>query len=254
MQRINPQTSSCQSSLAGRERESTCSNFRTRYTGPMVPFSFCKVDLRALAEGGLFHPASRSLLLADLHLEKASSYAVRGQMLPPYDSIETLRRVAALVDRTQATALYCLGDSFHDRGGVARLPDEALGLLGLLTARTRWTWITGNHDRALVDPLGGHIVAEAELDGLLLRHEADPAEPRGEISGHYHPKYQVTLRGRRVSRPCFVAGRTKLILPSFGVLTGGLDAADHAILDTVGRDARALVAVREKLLDFPLAA
>lgn len=220
----------------------------------MVPFSFASVDLCALSGGGLFHPGSRSLLLADLHLEKASSYAARGQMLPPYDSIETLRRVAALVERTQAAALYCLGDSFHDRGGVARLPDEALGLLGLLTAKVRWSWIVGNHDRTISDPLGGHIVAASELEGLVLRHEADPEERRPEISGHYHPKYRVTLRGRRVSRPCFVAGRSKLILPSFGVLTGGMDAADPAILDTVGRDARALVAVREKLLDFPLAA
>ena len=220
----------------------------------MVPFSFCSVELYALAEGGLFHPGSRSLLLADLHLEKASSYGVRGQMLPPYDSIETLRRVAALVERTGAEALYCLGASFHDRGGAGRLPDEALGLLGLLTARLRWTWITGNHDAAITDPLGGHIRVQADLEGLLLRHEADPEERRPEISGHYHPKYNITLRGRRVSRPCFVAGRSKLILPSFGVLTGGMDAADPVILRTVGADARALIAVREKLLGFPLAA
>ncbi|MES2497249.1 MAG: ligase-associated DNA damage response endonuclease PdeM [Pseudomonadota bacterium] len=220
----------------------------------MVPFSFCSVDLCALPEGGLFHAASGSLLLADLHLEKASSYAARGQMLPPYDSIETLRRVAALVERTGAQALYCLGDSFHDRHGIARLGDEARGLLSYLTARTRWTWIVGNHDRSFTDPLGGDVVAEAEMAGLRLRHEADPTDPRPEISGHYHPKYKVTLRGRRVSRPCFVAGRTKLILPSFGVLTGGMDAADPVILRTVGREARALIAVQEKLLGFPLAA
>lgn len=220
----------------------------------MVPFSFCSVDLCALSEGGLFHAASRSLLLADLHLEKASNYAVRGQMLPPYDSIETLRRVAALVARCEPQALYCLGDSFHDRGGVDRLGDEARGLLSYLTARVDWIWIVGNHDRAMADPLGGRIVGEIELAGMLLRHEADPADPRPEISGHYHPKYKVTLRGRRVSRPCFVAGRSKLILPSFGVLTGGMDAADPVILRAVGSDARALIAVQEKLLDFPLAA
>ncbi len=220
----------------------------------MVPFSFCSVDLCALPEGGLFHVPSRSLLLADLHLEKASSYALRGQMLPPYDSIETLRRVSALVERCDAASLYCLGDSFHDRGGAGRLGDEARGLLSLLTARTRWTWIVGNHDRSIADPLGGDVTAEAQLAGIVLRHEADPTDPRPEISGHYHPKYKVTLRGRRVSRPCFVVGRTKLILPSFGVLTGGMDAADPVILKTVGADARALIAVQEKLLGFPLAA
>ena len=149
----------------------------------MVPFSFCSIDLCALAGGGLFHPRTRSLLLADLHLEKASSYAVRGQMLPPYDSIETLRRVAALVEQTDAAALYCLGDSFHDRGGARRLSDEALGLLGFLTAKTRWTWIAGNHDGAMTDLPGGHVATAAELDGMVLRHEADPLEKRPEISG-----------------------------------------------------------------------
>lgn len=220
----------------------------------MVPFSFCSVDFCALAEGALFHRASASLLVADLHLEKATSYGVRGQMLPPYDSIETLRRVAALVERCEAEAVWCLGDSFHDVQGAGRLPGEALDLLSGLTARTRWTWIVGNHDRTLRESFGGTVAAEAELDGICLRHEADPADPRPEISGHYHPRLKVVLRGRRVSRPCFVAGRSKVILPSFGVLTGGMDAADPVILRAVGPDARALIAIREKLVGFPLAA
>jgi DNA ligase-associated metallophosphoesterase len=220
----------------------------------MVPFSFCSVALCALAEGALYLPARRMLLVADLHLEKASSYAVRGQMLPPYDSLETLKRVDALVERTGAEAVICLGDSFHDRAGVGRIDGEALARLRALTARVDWTWIVGNHDRIIADDFGGRIVAEQEVDGLMLRHEAEPGDPKPEISGHYHPKYKVTLRGRRVSRPCFVVGRSKLILPSFGVLTGGMDAADPAILRAVGRDARALIAVQERLLDFPLAA
>lgn len=220
----------------------------------MVPFSFCSVELCALAEGALYVPARGALLLADLHLEKASSYALRGQMLPPYDSLETLKRVEALVERTGATAVICLGDSFHDRGGVGRLGGEALARLRGLTARVDWTWIVGNHDRIIADDFGGTVAAELELAGLMLRHEAEPNDPSPEISGHYHPKYKVTLRGRRVSRPCFVVGRTKLILPSFGVLTGGMDAADPAILRAVGRDARALIAISERLLDFPLAA
>jgi len=220
----------------------------------MVPFSFCSVEFCALAEGALFHRASASLLIADLHLEKATSYGVRGQMLPPYDSIETLRRVAALVEHCAVRAVWCLGDSFHDCQGGRRLPDEALGLLSLLTARTRWTWVVGNHDRALRDNFGGEIAPDGELEGICLRHEADPADPRPEISGHYHPKLKLVLRGRRVSRPCFVAGRSKLILPSFGVLTGGMNAADPVILRTVGPDARALVAIRERLVGFPLAA
>jgi DNA ligase-associated metallophosphoesterase len=227
---------------------------RPRYSWAMVPFSFCLLELVALAEGAAFAPEYGALLLADLHLEKASSYAARGQMLPPYDSIETLRRVEALVAKTEARTVYCLGDSFHDRGGVVRLEEGARALLLRLTALVDWVWIVGNHDREISDPLGGRVAAEVDLGGVLLRHEADAADPRPEISGHYHPKLQLRLRGRRVSRPCFVAGRSKLILPSFGTLTGGMDAADPAILKAVGQDARALIAIDQRLLNFPLAA
>ncbi len=220
----------------------------------MVLFSFCSVDLRILPEGAVYCPADRVLLLADLHLEKASSYASRGQMLPPYDSIETLRRAALLIDRVQPRRVYCLGDSFHDRGGVDRLEAGAREVLLRLTASVEWLWIVGNHDSEIGDPLGWAVMAEGRLGDIILRHEADPTDPAPEISGHYHPKFHVRVRGRRVSRPCFVAGRTKLILPSFGALTGGMDAADPVILRTVGFDARALVALPERLLDFPLAA
>jgi len=220
----------------------------------MVPFSFCSLGLRILPEGAVYCPSRGALLLADLHLEKASCYALQGQMLPPYDSLETLERVGALVDLHRPDAVYCLGDSFHDRGGVDRLEARARDLLLRLTARVDWVWIVGNHDKEIANPLGGRVVAEDALDNIILRHAADPADPRPEISGHYHPKYRVRVRGRLVSRRCFVAGSTKLILPSFGALTGGMDAADPAILRAVGQNARALVALPQRLLDFPLAA
>jgi DNA ligase-associated metallophosphoesterase len=220
----------------------------------MVPFSFCSVDLRILTEGAVYCPSRRALLLADLHLEKASCYALHGQMLPPYDSLETLERVGALIELLRPDEVYCLGDSFHDRGGVDRLDGSARDLLLQLTGRVDWAWVIGNHDPEISDPLGGRVVAEGRLGDIVLRHAADLGDARPEMSGHFHPKYHVRVRGRRVSRRCFVAGRTKLILPSFGALTGGMDAADPAILRAVGRDARALVALPERLLDFPLAA
>jgi metallophosphoesterase superfamily enzyme len=92
------------------------------------------------------------------------------------------------------------------------------------------------------------------VDGLLLRHEANPRDPRPELSGHFHPRLRIALRGRHVSRRCFVASGTKLILPAFGALTGGLDAGDPAIGRAVGGRAEALVPVAGRLLRFPLAA
>jgi DNA ligase-associated metallophosphoesterase len=220
----------------------------------MVRFSFCGHELTALPQGALFWPARRALLVADLHLEKASWFAKSGQMLPPYDSIATLADLTAIAAATHAAEIWCLGDSFHDSAGCDRLPAEARALLTALTANTRWTWITGNHDPGIADHCGGEIVEEAAVDGLLLRHEANPGETRPELSGHFHPKLRLHLRGRLVSRRCFVATASKLILPAFGALTGGLDAHHPEIVRAVGEGAEALVPVRDRLLRFPIAA
>ena len=212
----------------------------------------------ALQQGALYWPARRALLVADLHLEKASWFARLGQMLPPYDSVATLADLTALAAGTGADEIWCLGDSFHDRHGCERLPAAARDMLTALTRTTRWTWISGNHDpligTAVVDRCGGAIAEEAEVDGILLRHAADPAEERPEISGHFHPKLRINHRGRSVSRRCFVAAERKLILPAFGTLTGGLEASHPEIARAVGRGAQALVPLADRLLRFPLAA
>ena len=220
----------------------------------MVPFSFCGHDLMALPQGALFWPARRALLVADLHLEKASWFARLGQMLPPYDSIATLSDLSAVVAACGAEEIWCLGDSFHDKYGCDRLPADARDMLIGLTGSTRWTWIIGNHDAGFADHCGGAVVEEKLVDGLVLRHEADPAELRPELSGHFHPKLRITRRGRSISRRCFVATERKLILPAFGALTGGLDAWHPEIARAVGQDAQALVPVENRLLRFPIAA
>lgn len=224
----------------------------------MVRFSFAGHQLAALPEGALFWPARRALLVADLHLEKASWFARTGQMLPPYDSQATLDALTALAGQTGAQEIWCLGDSFHDPDGGARLPERARALIEALAASTRLVWITGNHDPAptVADarPLPGTMRDEAVVDGLVLRHEADPADPRPEISGHFHPKLRVRVRGRQVARRCFVRSAGKLILPAFGALTGGLDADHPEIRRAAGDGAEALVALSNRLLRFPIAA
>ena len=224
----------------------------------MVPFSFAGNELLALGSGALFWPARRALLVADLHFEKASWFAAHGQMLPPYDSLATLVDLNAIVAATGAREMWCLGDSFHDDAGCDRLPAAAQDALRTLTSTTAWCWITGNHDRAsgagLVDRCGGTVLPEAVVDGLVLRHEAAPGETRPELSGHFHPKLRVRVRGRNVARRCFVATPSKLILPAFGALTGGLDADHPEIVRAVGRGAEALIPVEDRMLRFRLAA
>ena len=220
----------------------------------MVPFSFGGHALVAVGGGALFWPARQALLVADMHFEKASWFARSGQMLPPYDSIATLADLTALVAATGSREIWSLGDSFHDVDGCDRLPPRAQEMLRALTATTRWTWITGNHDTQILDRCGGEVLDEALVDGLMLRHEAAPGEARCELSGHFHPKLRIRVRGKLVSRRCFVATPRKLILPAFGALTGGLDVDHPEIRRATGPDAEALVPVEQRMLRFPIAA
>jgi hypothetical protein len=220
----------------------------------MVPFSFAGETFEATPSGALFWPALRALLVADLHLEKASWFARLGQFLPPYDSHATLTTLAGDVELSGAARLYCLGDSFHDAFGCDRLPTNARALLTELTSKLDWTWIVGNHDPAFADHCGGRIAEEVEIGGIILRHEAQREDPRPEISGHFHPKLRLHLKGRQVSRRCFVKSANKIIMPAFGSLTGGLDAHHPEIMKSVGSDAAALVPVSDRMLRFPLAA
>ena len=220
----------------------------------MVPFSFAGETFVASAEGALYWPAQSALLVADLHLEKASWFARFGQFLPPYDSVATLTALNDVVQATGVKRLYCLGDSFHDRFGCDRLPEQARALLLNMTSRLDWTWILGNHDPGFADHCGGTLVEEMEVGGIILRHEALADDPRPEMSGHFHPKYRVNVRGRHVTRRCFVASASKLILPAFGSLTGGLDASHPEIVKNVGTAASALVPLPDRMLRFPLAA
>jgi uncharacterized protein len=221
-------------------------------TPPRLPLTFGGQVFEVVGGKALYWPAQNALIVADLHLEKASWFAVRGQMLPPYDSLATLQALAALIEATRATTLWCLGDNFHDSGGVQRLEPAARALLGALTAHLDWRWIIGNHDPMLGGGIGGSVVEEAEVSGVILRHRAEPGEIKPELSGHFHPKYRGQSRGRGVSRACFVMSDTRLILPAFGSLTGGLFADHTEIMDVVGSAAHALVATQGRLLRFKL--
>ena len=220
----------------------------------MVPLSFAGQNFFATPDGALHWPAEEALLVADLHLEKASWFARLGQFLPPYDSMATLQALEQEIERSAVRRLYCLGDSFHDRFGCDRLPESARELLRSMTAGLDWVWIVGNHDVGFIDHCGGRIEEECDVGGIILRHEAEVADPRPEISGHFHPKLRLSLRGRSVSRRCYVASATKLILPAYGALTGGLDAGHPEIVKKVGPGAAALVPSSDRLLRFPIAA
>ena len=216
-------------------------------------FEFCGQELWLVQGRALYWPCEAALLVADLHLEKASYFAGHGQMLPPYDSRETLERLVVAVRETGARRVFCLGDNFHDGHGASRLEPHAAGMLAALTRALDWVWISGNHDGA-VGIAEGTALRETEVGGLLLRHRALPGELRPELSGHFHPKLTVSARGRRIVRPCAVRSEKRLILPAFGALTGGMDAASPEILSAMQPASAidALAATQGRIVEYPL--
>lgn len=209
-------------------------------------FQCASETLEALPSGALFWPARRLLAVADLHLEKGSSYAVNAlKLLPRHDTRQTLAALSALIDALEPATVVCLGDSFHDRHAVDRLPRTERTEIERLTARARFVWIAGNHDPA-PPPAGWGEVAEEMDDGpLVFRHEAQFGPADGEISGHYHPVAALTVLGRGIRRRCFLTDGRRVILPAFGAYAGGLNALDPAIAQLFPDDYEALVVGRD---------
>lgn len=199
-------------------------------------FTLCGTPLAALPSGALHLPQAGLLCVSDLHLGKSERLARRGgALLPPYETRETLTRLAADLSATQARRVICLGDSFDDGAACDALEEEDRLWLSALMAGRDWTWIAGNHDPAPLT-LGGTHRAELHDDPLVFRHIAEPGAV-GEISGHFHPKASVAGR----SRPCFLIDAARVILPAYGCYTGGLRSTDEALRALMGPAALAVL-------------
>lgn len=189
-----------------------------------------EAELTPDPSGALYWPAERMLIVADLHLEKGSAFASRGQMLPPYDTHATLKRLEDAMARHTPARVVALGDSFHDRKAEARLDGDARARLKRLVAAVEsWTWILGNHDPEPPKDIGGAVAEEIHLGPLVLRHEPRKRPSAGEIAGHLHPAARVAVRGRSIRTRCFVTDGERLVMPAFGAYTGGLDIWDPAL-------------------------
>ena len=184
------------------------------------------VSLLADLSGALFWKEQGLLVVSDLHLEKASSFAARGVLLPPYDTVATLSRLAAVIARLDPKVVIALGDSFHDRSAHERLSAPDREAIVALQARRDWIWISGNHDPALPSDLGGTVASEVAIGPIVFRHE--PTGAVGEIAGHLHPKARVATRARWLERRCFASDGERAVMPAFGSYTGGLSIRDEA--------------------------
>ena len=190
------------------------------------------VGLIADLSGALFWEEQSLLVVSDLHLEKGSSFAARGVLLPPFDTVATLGRLAAVIARHDPRMVIALGDSFHDRAAHDRLSAPDRDAIAALQVRRDWIWISGNHDPALPPDLGGVVASEVAIGPIAFRHE--PTGASGEIAGHLHPKARVSTRGRSMERRCFACDGMRAVMPSFGAYTGGLSIRDEAFSKIFG--------------------
>jgi DNA ligase-associated metallophosphoesterase len=193
------------------------------------------VSFIADVSGALFWEEQSLLVVSDLHLEKGSSFARRGVLLPPYDSAATLALLGLVVARRNPRMVIALGDSFHDRDAHNRLSAPDREAIVVMQARRDWIWISGNHDPAIPSDIGGIVAHEVAIGPIAFRHE--PTGASGEIAGHLHPKARVSTRGRSMERRCFACDGERAVMPAFGAYTGGLsirDAAFAKIFRTLG--------------------
>jgi len=206
--------------------------------------------------GGLFWPERMLLAVADLHLEKGTAAAARGQLVPPWDTRTTLERLTLLLRRYRPLVLVALGDSFHDAAGAERMLARDAERLGAIAGAVRMIWVLGNHDPCPPATLPGETVEDYADGTLMFRHiaRATPAVADGwaEICGHHHPKASIPARAAQVTRPCFVADGRRIMLPAFGAYVGGLDVRDPAIGRLFPRGGRVFLLGQERLFSFAL--
>jgi uncharacterized protein len=192
-------------------------------------------DLVLDLAGTLYWPDESALVVADLHLEKGSSFATRGMLLPPYDTAATLALLGRAVARYAPRLVIALGDSFHDGDGPARLMADDRGALAGLQRGRDWVWIAGNHDPDPANNIGGVFARRLSLGPLTFRHEPTEGTADGEIAGHLHPSARVSQRGRAVTCKCFAADAHRMVMPAFGAYTGGLNIRDRAFAKVFAR-------------------
>jgi DNA ligase-associated metallophosphoesterase len=199
----------------------------------MIPASSCETEINGQRivldpAGAMVLPDYGLLCVSDLHLEKGAAFARRGQLLPPWDTLATLRILERVIARHNPRIVVSLGDNFHDRTGSAHMPIEFRLMVNEMARGREWIWINGNHDPDGVTDLSGISADTLNYAGLHFRHEPLKQPQPGEIAGHLHPAATLLRRARAVRRPCFATDGKRLIMPSFGVLTGGLDIDNRA--------------------------
>ncbi len=201
---------------------------------PIETICIAGIELIGDPAGILYWPDERILAVSDLHLEKGSSYAERGILLPPYDTGATLARLADVISRYVPRLVIALGDNFHDCKGALRLGAQNREALASLQQGRDWLWVAGNHDPEPARGIGGTFAAAFALGPFSFRHEPTKGVANGEVAGHLHPLARITQRGQTLSRRCFASNGARVIMPAFGAFAGGLNVLHRAFGEVFG--------------------
>jgi DNA ligase-associated metallophosphoesterase len=197
-------------------------------TPPLAPIELLGHAFLPIAAGALYWEAEDTLIVADLHLEKGAAFAAKGMMLPPYDTRDTLERLATCLETFDPSRVVALGDSFHRSELAGRLDPGDLEQLIALQHGRDWYWILGNHDPVLPESIGGFVCRSLSIGGVTLCHQPSLGRQAAEIAGHLHPVARIARRGEVIRRKCFAADGQRLVMPAFGAYAGGLNVLDEA--------------------------
>ncbi|STX52075.1 metallophosphoesterase, DNA ligase-associated [Legionella busanensis] len=187
----------------------------------LVQVIFADYPLILSSLGVIYWPAQQLIIVADLHLEKGSYYAKRGNPLPLYDTWDTLKRLEHVIDYFKPKILLSLGDNLHDPNAFLRINNSAQKLLKHISTRLdKWIWLMGNHDKKVILSFATNIYfcTYWKLESITFTHDFLPNTPY-QIVGHYHPKLKI----KKITGKCFLVNQNKIVMPSFGSYTGGLD-------------------------------
>ena len=215
----------------------------------MRSLNFKNHKFKISKEGILYWFDKKIAIVSDLHLEKGSSFGVVGQFLPPHDSEETLTKLLNTVNKHNITKLILLGDTFHDKNALSRMSERVLILFEKLIKKYEVIFVLGNHEIKMQSE-NIKFVKEYVLDEIHFVHQESPKFIY-QISGHYHPVATIRTGSKKITGKCFIQQKYNLILPSFGVYTGGLNIKNSIFKEIFKKEPNVYFLGKRSVYKFP---
>lgn len=174
-----------------------------------------------LPQKAIYRPASKQLILSDVHLGKAGHFRKQGIAMPVQSHLKDIDKLHFLIDKWKPVSVLILGDLFHSNYNKEWLWFKSLLLQYM---QIQFVLVQGNHD--VLDNI--HYMApnllKAEFlveENFIFSHHPLKQKDKINFCGHIHPGIQLFGEAKQsVKLPCFYFNNYQFILPAFGELTG----------------------------------